>query len=424
MAITPRQRLATTLQASARNNRRPSHPFSLHTRPWQIQPFLLAPVLPGETLRNLQFQSRVITDPIKNAITGWFTEYYFFYVKVRDLEDRDVLEPIFLDPAADVSALDEAAKVYHYHADYGAGVGVNWTGLCLERVVGQYFRDEGESTMAGQVGDLPAAQIGIKSVLDSSATGPAVDADDVVVEDGADADTDLEASEVDAAMRLWELNRMAGSQMTYEAFLRSYGVRAKDAEELHRPELLRYVRDWSYPTNTVDPATGVPASAVSWSVAERADKRRFFPEPGFIFGVTVCRPKVYRSGQVGSVADLMVTPYTWLPAMLTNEFHHSIITVPETTGPLPSVTEDYKIDVRDLLLYGDQFVNHSLTAANTNVVAIPTTTLQLKYPTNTDADALFAGTPKTIRQDGIVSLTIAGRQIDQSGPGMSRLLLG
>lgn len=51
---------SVTLQGAprtGRRNRRPSHPFIIRHRPWQIQPILCAPVLPGETLKNVLWQA-------------------------------------------------------------------------------------------------------------------------------------------------------------------------------------------------------------------------------------------------------------------------------------------------------------------------------------------------------------------------------
>jgi len=86
------------------------------------------------------------------------------------------------------------------------------------------------------------------------------------------------------------------TEQTYEEYLTTYGVKMPQVE-LHKPELIRYVRDWKYPTNTFDPTDGSAASAVVWSIAERADKRRFFTEPGFYLRVLGCAAKVYRSAQ-------------------------------------------------------------------------------------------------------------------------------
>ena len=60
----------------------------------------------------------------------------------------------------------------------------------------------------------------------------------------------------------------------YDDFLRSYGVSIPKAEEVdkpaetaYRPELLRFVRKWVYPSNVIDPTDGSATSAVSWSIA-------------------------------------------------------------------------------------------------------------------------------------------------------------
>lgn len=72
-----------------RINRRPSHQFQLRTRPWQLQPCVMALVLPGETMENALIQYRAVTDLIKNPLVGWWSEFYLFYVKLSDLDDFD-----------------------------------------------------------------------------------------------------------------------------------------------------------------------------------------------------------------------------------------------------------------------------------------------------------------------------------------------
>ena len=73
----------TVLQSTAqmqRKTRRPTHPFQVRHLPFQIQPFMLAPVLPGETLEFGNLQSRCVVDPIKSPFVGWWLEHYVFYV--------------------------------------------------------------------------------------------------------------------------------------------------------------------------------------------------------------------------------------------------------------------------------------------------------------------------------------------------------
>jgi hypothetical protein len=57
---------------TGRRARRPEHRFELASTPWAITPFLIAPVLPGDTMTNLLLQARVVSDPIKNPLIGWW----------------------------------------------------------------------------------------------------------------------------------------------------------------------------------------------------------------------------------------------------------------------------------------------------------------------------------------------------------------
>ena len=130
----------TLQQATAtdRVTRQPKHKFQIYTRPYQIVPFCIAPVLPQETLSSIWFESRVVTDPIKNSRIGWSQEYYIFYVKIRDLNERDTLDDLFLNPLANISGLNTAASTPYYHA----GGRPNYTQMALRRIVETWFRDE------------------------------------------------------------------------------------------------------------------------------------------------------------------------------------------------------------------------------------------------------------------------------------------
>ena len=173
-----------------------------------------------------------------------------------------------------------------------------------------YFRDEDEIGSNFSIGNLPAAQINIKNWTDSLVNEdmfqPVAD-----IDVDTDSDGTITAGEIDAAMRNYEwLRANKLTDMSYEDFLGTYGVRPR-REELHRPELVRYVKEWSYPTNHVDPATGDPSSALSWAIAERADKDRFFREPGFVIGLTVARPKVYLARQTATVTGVLNNAIAW-----------------------------------------------------------------------------------------------------------------
>lgn len=425
--------LVNQLAAAGRTLRRPQHRFQLMHKPWQIAPMLLAPVLPGETLRNLLLQSRVVTDPIRNSLVGWWLEYYFFYVKHRDMNNRDDLTAMMLD-INNPAGTDAAAHVAQY---YRANAGVNWMKWALERIVDEYFRDEQDIgttyEIDGGTGALPVTKATVESWLDSTnnRTGYVSASEvNIALRDGLTAaganpvavTGNTRASEIEAALRKFNVLRdQRLVDMNYEDYLRTYGVRTP-AIELHRPELIRYIREWSYPTNHVNPADGKPSAAVSWSIAERADKDRFFSEPGFVVGCTVARPKVYLSAQDTAMSAFLNTAFDWLPALLLADPMHSVKHFATGTGPLPNNADanGYMSDMRDLYLYGDQFVNFPMTEDDKAFVALPTTALQRKYPQLSDAEALFVDTGagaqidelRWVRQDGVVNLSIATMQRD------------
>lgn len=387
--------------------RQPKHTHQVRHRPWQIQPFMIAPVLPGETLQNMLFQSRVVTDPLQNGLIGWWIEYYWFYVKHRDLDDRDLLVDMMLVPGTDVSSLHTAAQVETYH--YAASI--DWTQKCLKRITEEYFREEGEAWNATLIGNLPVAAINQDSLVDSIV-------DETLIPEGADPQTTADNMEtMDRYMRQYLLmSQMGLANMTYEDYLRTFGVKIPDSIEAHRPELIRYAKDWTYPSNTIDPVTGAPSGACSWAITERADKARVFREPGFIVGVTVARPKVYLANQRGAGAHVMDDAYSWLPALLADDPRTSLKAFTNANGPITGGTNGYWLDVRDLLVHGDQFVNFAMSATDDNSVAMPTATYRKRLPTATDADSMFknASPQNQIRQDGVTALSILGTQVDQT----------
>lgn len=412
---------------SGRRIRTPNHQFNFRIKPWQLQPVVLAPVIPGETLKNALIQARVVTDPIIDPLTGWWLEFYLFYVKHRDLSVRTTLEAMMLQYGTSVAGIQEAASERYYHAANS----INWARLCTERVVEEFFRNEGESATVATINGTPAVSINDRSWTDSLSLTSEITAIDIDLTDaGSPSGTAVTASEIDSTMRQWEFLRANQLiEMSYEDWLATFGVRQATVE-LHRPELLRYVREWAYPANTVDPISGTPSSAVSWAIQGRADKDRFFSEPGFVLGLCAARPKVYRSTQVASASDFLQDAFSWLPALMQADPATSLKSQATATGPVPSLA-GYTWDARDLFLYGDQFVNYDVAEIG-NGVALPDDPgsghpggINRSYADEAMADALFidnnlAEPPETIREyvrgDGICRLSIATVQVDAT-PG-------
>lgn len=428
----PKVRVAKPYANVRRSLRSPSHPFQLRTKPFQIQPFLASPVLPGETLRNLVMMSRAVTKPINNPLIGWWYEAYFFYVRLRDIEfhlkedkgewlDHMVTDPGTFNPAS----LREAADAKFYHP---AG-GIPWMKYAMQTIVEYFFRDQGEDWDVATLDGLPLAQIQSRSWMDSLTLGmhKRVERD---VDMDLNDDGNISVQESLDAMAHWQALRDAGLEnLDYEDWIRTFGVSVPEVESSfnqYRPELIRYYKSWQYPTNTIDPSTGTPSSAVSWVNNLRADKDRMFKEPGFIIGLNVCKPKVFIKDQKGSLNAFMQTLPNWLPALNHDKYEAGFIQFGNTAGPLPSIFNDgatptpapegYWVDLRDLLKYGDQFVNFAPDAAQ-SALSVVTASGGRRYATANDINGLFKGNDKWIDQDGVVNLNIAGRVKDSTPAG-------
>lgn len=407
-----------------RTIRRPIHHHQIRFRPFQIVPFMIAPVLPGETMRNLQLQARCVSDPIDNFLLGAWLEHYYFYVKLRDLTAyKSNIETMILDPSNNFTAMDNSVASVPYYTG-GTTAFPNWIGEAKDAIVKHYFRTPEEiadSTWDDYtIGDYYAASIKGKSWLDSAVTDTnylASIAPNQTLTVGADDSFTMK--ELEDLMMMWKWEQahgyIGGKALTFEEWLKAQGINvpgAQDDTEEGRPELLRYSVEWQYPVNTVNPSDGNPSTAWSWSARMRADKDRFFTEPGFVVGVCVVRPKVYLSKQNSYAVSMMDRAQDWFPHLLESDPSFSMKKFAAATNPLLNQTDAFWVDIKDLFLYGDQYVNFALTATNAGLVALPTAALQKRYPASTDVDNLFvtktAGTGQCYA-DGVTAMMIASK---------------
>lgn len=426
------------LTPAGRRLRNPEHTFRLRTEPYVIQPMMIAPVLPGETMRNLLLQARAVTDPLKDKLGGWWHEYYFFYVKHRDLAARDALVDMHVKGSS-ISTLNAAANTPNYHM----GGAPDYVQMCLESVTEWYFREPEEAwnatgttvTIDGKV--MPLSRTMERKWWDSLKLAADQPADDSNLP-GIYPEilpTHLAQFQEHYDQYTW-MRENKLTDATFEDYLRTFGIRAEAGarEDEHKPELVRYIRDWVYPSNTINPADGAASSAASWAIRERADKDRFFKEPGFLFGVTVTRPKVFFKNQKGYIASTWDTPLEWLPALARENAYMSLTEEARTAGPIAGIADAadtaYWWDQRDLLLYGDQFINFNpataLQPGDFNAVSLPVSggsgVLVKDFVSRADYSALFAGYSTNpsdnglnkIRVDGVVRLSISGHQRDHT----------
>lgn len=394
-----------------RVTRSPKHTFHLKHKPFQIQPFSLAPVLAGESLTHAALQSRAVSDVVKNRLIGAWMGYSFFYVPLSRILSAADLKSLLMDMNYNPSALHTAARAATYHAANS----IDWASKCLTAVVEDYFRDEGEAEGTYMIDGMPAAQILGKSWLDSVyAMTEIPDAELPVGGPGSSIE------EFNDLYQTWLFMReMKMTEKSYEEYLQDAGVRTKDV--IKEVEVLWTSENWTLPANTIAD-NGSASSAWSWSVGDsrtfEGKNRRFFKEPGFIIGVTVCRPKIFLSGQVEQASALLDNALSWLPAVLKDQVETSLRAVAANTGPLRSVHttgDGYMVDIRDLFVHGDQFVNYATSTDGVGLVGLPgTTNAASRYPTLAHVQGLFVGTTPAaqIEQDGVARFSLLGVQKD------------
>lgn len=421
----PHVQIARDVASRQRVLRAPQMRFNLITKPYQLQPFMIMPVFPGEGLKNILLQSQVWSDPLASGMKniGWWCEYNFFYVKWRDLAGYDTDGQIGHEMAD--MMLSDASLSSFQDADGNAWTycypgGVDFLFEATKRVVDEYYRDEGENWDDQLLDNVPLVKIYSKGGGDAFERLTL-----------ASAYTDKRVSvptkmnEWDLAMQEWQAMRDMGMlDMDFQDWMKAYGSDIREDEQsvnLHRPEDIAYFREFTYPTNTVEPTTGNPATAVGWRVQTRSDKYKFFKEPGWLVGFTTVRPKVYLGKQQGTISGLMQSRATWLPPQMMNQHTVSHVLVDDAAGPLKGVMDagnvDYYMDLRDYLNHGDQFINYATPASGATgvpFVALPTSAGQRRYAAATEIMAMFSDTTNgRFRQDGICSLNITGRVAQQ-----------
>lgn len=408
--------VASASAEKTRVPRYPVHDFHGRTLPYQIQPIMIAPVLAGETMKNLTTQMRVVTNPVRNRLIGWWNDTYYFYVKLRDLKGipeqdiKDMLMDLGYDIKTDHSTA--AAPVYYHNS------GVNWLKYCLDQIVLHYFRSGDDPVSIAELGGLPLAAVKNRRGVDDSLIATA-SIEDEVIDQTPTADISMNA--LSTLEQTWLLMKNAQlTDMTFEDYIEQFGVRQKKGDELGEPELIRVMSEWAYPTNTIAD-DGSASSAVSWTIAGRADKDRMFKEPGFLVGVNVSRPKVYFGNQKGYAAHLLDNALAWLPATLKEQVWSSLKDVPQATGIYSGIypSAGYTLDVRDLFVYGDQMLFNSTdatAATDINIHSLPLATSgKDKYPSQADIDNLFVGASGgTIEVEGTTRMTILGTQLDHT----------
>lgn len=430
MALQVQQTKVKRIKAAGRRQRRPKHPFNVRHLPYVIQPFLLAPVRPGETLVDMKCTLSAYTAPLASRNTGGWLEHVFFYVPVTAMPSKTAIMNEFVDEAQALTSLTTASNVdYYYRGNAGTA---NWMQECMEAIVAEFFRGDDEDgnreTAASHVIAQHGADRYTAMVVNDGMIDSLMLASDLPADSGAPVEDDYAGvlDELDAKRRTFDRLRLMGfREMTFEEWLTTQGVAVPEPQTVFtqeaKPELLRLHRQFVMPANAINPTDGSAASALVWKKEFTGEKDYFFKVPGFIVGVTVQRFKTYLGRQYGNASSAIFSAMGFLPRIeeLEEGDRHALgfsATIAKQLGPFGSGTADatspsgdYIYDVLDLFFRGDQFVN-DLTATDAGIIALPTAALQTRYPTLAMVNSFFKAAAtdadRSVFQDGRVDLTI------------------
>ncbi len=283
-----------------RFHRRPNFPIAGAMKPFGLYPIMCHPVLPGETLKSASSKWTVVSQPLVNPLVGAWLESWLFYVKLTDL-DRD-LGQMFISDTYSTTGWTAPDSRTHYFTKAGE---IDWIRKCSERVHDAYFISEGETpkTLPAPDADIRKIKLNNRSWYQNLMFEPA----EVALDTTGERDHD-------AQMTAWQMiQQMQMTELSYESYLEQYGVSSMKLG-IGEPEILRFTRSWTKPTNTIDPTNGTPSSAWVWNDEMKLEKDKRFEEPGFILQMAAVRPKMYQSSQWYSMVQTLWGFTDWYPA--------------------------------------------------------------------------------------------------------------
>lgn len=401
----------TTNTAPKRKTRTPAFPMAGTLTPFGLYPVMGHMVLPGETLQSASFKMRHTSLPLASPNAGAWLESWLVYFKLTDL-DEDLKESFISDDMS-TSGYTAAGDGDRYFQKAGD---IEWIKMCTKKFYESYFRHETEPLGAYKTIDgVPQVKLNNRSWYQNMMYK---DADAAVpVNDASDLYKHLQDYQI--------LQQMGMVEMTYEKYIESYGV--SNFTEKTDPEILRFSKSWTLPSNVIEPTTGTPTSAWLWNDEIKMEKAKRFKEPGFVMLFQCVRPKMYQANIQRSMLGDMWGFSDWFP----------IYTVDDPTAGVKEMATDSTIftaasrtdpsektmiyDQRDLLMHGEQFINNfsppydlPMSTGLTMEDDADPEDLRGEYATSGDVDNLFTGASPNLWYEGMGFMTISGHVVDHT----------
>lgn len=412
-------RIVTPGEVRTRVRRNPSFALAGTMKPFGLYPVICSPVLPGETLTDFRLRRRTISLPIVHPLVGAWLETWLVYVKLTDIDHA--LAEMWLSTDMLTTGFTASASSDRYFTRAGQ---IAYIQKATECVWHHYFRDESESNYQ-TIDGVPMVKRRWYDWTHNLSFTP------------DDLDVEALPSNPEGQLTGMDIMSMMGmTEMSYEKYLQQYGVSKRAAEAtLNAPEILRYSQTWTTPVNQIDPVSGAPSSAWSWSDDLKAEKPKRFNEPGFIIVLSSIRPKLFTdairysmNGNLWGFADFFPSYTLSDPAAGIKEIHSDDPAFHDDFGPDDESALSMLYDHRDLLSRGEQFINdwngpYRLPVTSGQRAASEAATMQQLrglYPTLSDINGLFVenaeSSPNEARRrayyEGIAEMQITGHVKD------------
>lgn len=329
-----------------RITRNPRFPVNTNGKFGAASPVAKIWVNPGETLNRLKFKARVQSSPIAKPLAGAYVDTWFFYVPHS--VSWDGWHDFALSGTGTVTHTSAASAAARPFFKNGGVTREKLYESAYTEVINIYFRGKGDVAHAvgGGLAQLPACDMtGERMALEDE------DAIDQTINVSGGTLSLKEVSEKFAELR--RLRKIEEWSTSYVDYLKRFGVNSKQLSTIE-PEMLGHVRKWVYPSKTISQSDGTTVQSYFCDIDMRLDKRRFFPEHGYIIGISSIRPKIVYEGR-DTFDEFYVSDHSHIPMLDMSPEARRVQTASDFS--LPSYNEEQTYNMANLLKYGQHLTS-------------------------------------------------------------------
>lgn len=370
-----------------RSVRSPRHPFDKGLKFGRVSMVHRQIVCPGETITSLSMQARYQSLPVRHPLVGCWVDVQYFYVPMRVVWDG--WEDFILNKGGTIPKFATPTPLFFDNSANPQRL----AGMAYEHIINTFYRTD-EDAVYSYAGEEALSTRSESLAETKLVRGQAQEDQDIDITDG------LSVKEIDDAYAQYRyetnMNEMSGH---YSDYLSMHGVDARRADVLKAERIAR-VEDFVFPSKSIDPSDGTTTQSYFGDLKARFDKRRAFPEHGYIIGLMTIRPRILPRG-VRPVESCFERSEQWphptQPDALRDLSEH----VPDLLG----------INVNGVAVYSDSFLLSGApltdTYVHTDMVKTfdPSSPATIRLGRQSDYDSLLSS-PSTL--SGGAQITVTG----------------